>query len=141
MKIATALRIAYANKMLLEYDNSKSGVTLAAPGGEKASGKNYDNIAIGKSQPYKDNEYETKYDKVYPQLGLLVKRLKNSAIKGDIVITGQALNELGQLLKTFNPKMSDNNEVILPFGDNIRLKVRGDRFFLGFAQEWLDENK
>ena len=70
MKIATALRIAYANKMLLEYDNSKSGVTLAAPGGERASGKNYDNMAIGKSQPYKDNEYETKYEKVYPQLGL-----------------------------------------------------------------------
>lgn len=139
MKIGATLR--YLHRMLLEYDNSKSGVTLAAPGGDKASGKNYDNMAIGKSQPYKDNEYETKYERVYPQLGILVKRLKNSAIKGDIVITGKALDELGQLLKTFNPKMSDNNEVILPFGDNIRLKVRGDRFFLGFAQEWLEQNR
>lgn len=140
MKIIDVLK--FTRSILLEYDNSKSGVTLAAPGGEKASGKNYDNMVTGQSQPYKNNDdYETKYAKVYPQLGLIVKRLKQSAIKGDIIVTGQALNELGQLLKTFNPKLSDNNEIILPFGDNIRLKVRGDKFFLGFAQEWLDKNK
>ena len=139
MKIIDVLR--FTKPILLEYDNSKSGVTLAAPGGDKASGKNYDNMATGQSQPYKDNEYETKYEQLYPQLGILVKRLKNSAIKGDIVITGQALNELANLLKTFNPKMSDNNEVIMPFGDNIRLKVRGDRFFLGFAKDWLEKNR
>ena len=128
--------------ILLEYDNSKSGVTLAAPGGDKASGKNYDNIAIGKTQPYKNTtEKQTKYAKIYPQLGLLVDRLKKSAIQGDIIITGKALDELNQLLQTFNPKVSENNEVILPFGDNIRLKIRGDKFFLGFSQEWLDKNQ
>ena len=139
MKIIDVLR--FTKPILLEYDNSKSGVTLAAPGGEKASGKNYDNIATGQSQPYKDNDYQTKYEKAYPQLGIIVKRLKQSAIKGDIIVTGGALKELEQLLKAFNPKMSDNNEVIMPFGDNIRLKVRGDKFFLGFSQEWLNDNR
>ena len=139
MKIIDVLR--FTKQILLEYDNSKSGVTLAAPGGDKASGKNYDNMAIGQSQPYKDNEYETKYARAYPQLGIIVKRLKQSAIKGDIIVTGGALKELEKLLKTFNPKMSDNNEVIMPFGDNIRLKVRGDKFFLGFSQEWLNDNR
>ena len=132
----------FNRNILLEYDNSKSGVTLAAPGGDRASGKNYDNIAIGKTQPYKNTaEKQTKYAKIYPQLGLIVDRLKNSAIQGDIIITGKALQELEQLLQTFNPKVSDNNEVIMPFGDNVRLKVRGDKFFLGFSQEWLDSNK
>lgn len=139
MKIGDVLR--FNRRILLEYDNTKSGVTLAAPGGEKASGKNYDNMVVGDSQPYKNNDYSTKYEKIYPQLGLLVKKLKSSAIKGDIIVTGKALKELNQLVQTYNPKLSDNNEVIMPFGDNIRLKVRGDKFFLGFSQEWLDENK
>ena len=74
----------FNRNILLEYDNSKSGVTLAAPGGDRASGKNYDNIAIGKTQPYKNTaEKQTKYAKIYPQLGLIVDRLKNSAIQGD----------------------------------------------------------
>ena len=140
MKLGQALN--FARNILLEYDNSKSGVTLAAPGGDRASGKNYDNIAIGKSQPYKNiDDYKTKYAKIYPQLGIIVDRLKKSAIQGDIIITGKALDELNQLLQTFDPKVSENNEVIMPFGDNIRLKIRGDKFFLGFSQEWLEKNK
>lgn len=139
MKLGEVFR--FNKRILLEYDNTKSDVTLAAPGGDKASGKNYDNMVTGQSQPYKFSEYKTKYEKIYPQLGIIVKRLRNSAIKGDIIVTGKALNELNQLLQTFNPKMSDNNEVIMPFGDNIRLKVRGDKFFLGFSQEWLDDNR
>lgn len=138
MKLIDVFR--FNERVLLEYDNTKSGVTLAAPGGDKASGKNYDNMITGDSQPYKSTEYKTKYEQIYPQLGFLVKRLKNSAIKGDIIITGKALQELNKLLQTFNPKLSENNEVILPFGDNIRLKVRGDKFFLGFSQEWLKNN-
>lgn len=139
MKLADVFR--FNKKVLLEYDNTKSGVTLAAPGGQKASGKNYDNMLVGDSQPYKTTEYKTKYEQIYPQLGLIVKRLRNSAIKGDIIVTGKALQELNTLLQTFQPKLSDNNEVVMPFGDNIRLKVRGDKFFLGFAKEWLDDNR
>lgn len=139
MKLRDVFR--FADRILLEYDNTKSGVTLAAPGGKKASGKNYDNMATGQSQPYKNDEYKTKYEKIYPQLGLIVKKLRNSAIKGDIIVTGAALKELGQLIQTYQPKVQDNNEVSMPFGDNIRLKVRGDKFFLGFAQEWLDNNR
>lgn len=139
MKLIDVFR--FNQRMLLEYDNTKSGVTLAAPGGRKASGKNYDNMIVGDSEPYKNDKYVTKYEKMYPQLGLIVKKLRTSAIKGDIIVTGKALKELNQLVQTYNPKLSDNNEVIMPFGDNIRLKVRGDKFFLGFSQEWLDENK
>ena len=35
MKLRDVFR--FADRILLEYDNTKSGVTLAAPGGKKAS--------------------------------------------------------------------------------------------------------
>lgn len=124
-------------RILNEYDNSKSGVTLAAPGGDKASGKSYDHMATGESQPYKNSDYQTKYQKLYPHLGQIVDRLKNSALPGDIVLVGPALQELQQLLSAYKPKVSDYNEIILPFGDNIRLKAKGNKFFIGISQEKL----
>ena len=60
MKLIDVFR--FNQRMLLEYDNTKSGVTLAAPGGQKASGKNYDNMIVGDSEPYKNDKYVTKYE-------------------------------------------------------------------------------
>ena len=67
-------------QLLQEYNTSGTKATLAAQGGKKAAGKNYDNMIIGKSQPYKQTEYETKYAKVFPAIAQLVKKLKSNAL-------------------------------------------------------------
>lgn len=119
---------------LTEYNSSKTYTTLAAQGGKKASGKNYDNIIIGKSKPYKSNEYETKYAKVFPALAEIVKKVKSQAIKGDIMVTGVALSELQNLLKAYRPKQTPEGDYSLPFGDNIRIKQHSGAIFIGYNE-------
>lgn len=119
---------------ILEYNTSGTYTTLAAPGGEKATGKNYDNMATGKSQPYKDNEYHLKYEGQYPNLAKLAKRLKDGAFKGNILLTGTALIELDQLFQHFTPKKDAQGNLSLPFGDNLKLKMQGNNFFLSYEQ-------
>lgn len=119
---------------LLEYNTSGTYTTLAAPGGEKATGKNYDNMATGKSQPYKDNEYHLKYEGQYPNLAKIAKKLKDGAFKGNILLTGAALVELDQLLQNFTPKKDERGNLSLPFGDNLKLKMQGNNFFLSYEQ-------
>lgn len=132
----------WAENVLKEYNNSDNLVNISAMGGDKAWGKSYDRMAQGLSQPYKnDDTYETKYAKVYPYLWSIVKRIKEAAIPGDILVTGKALDELNKLLSTFNPKADDNGEVGLPFGDNIRLKIKGDKVFIGVSQEKLEQTE
>ena len=118
--------------LLNEYNTSQTNATLAAPGGKKATGKNYDNIIAGKAKPYKENEYEVKYAKVYPALAFLVKKVKSQAIKGDIIVNGKALAELQTLLKAFRPKTTPEGDFTLPFGDNVRLKTRAGNFYIGY---------
>lgn len=137
MKLLQAIKISRA---LLEYNTSGNMTNISAPGGKKAFGKNYDRMAAGLSKPYANEEdYITKYAKVYPRLAGIVKRLKNSAMPGDIVVLGAALDELSTLLSTFTPNVDDANEIKLPFGDNIRLKIKGDKAFIGFSQEYLEK--
>ena len=119
-------------KTILEYNASGTNTTLAAPGGEKATGKNYDNMAAGKSQPYKDNEYHLKYEAQYPNLAKLAKKLKDGAFKGNILLTGSALVELDQLFQHFTPKRDAQGNLSLPFGDNLKLKMQGNNFFLSY---------
>lgn len=134
--------IEFIDDFLKEYNNSGNIVNISAPGGDKAQGKNYDRMAQGLSNPYKvEKQYETKYMKVYPALAGIVNRLKSSSIPGDILVTGKALDELNKLLSTFNPKTSDAGEIKLPFGDNIRLKIKGDKVFIGFSQESLEKTE
>ena len=118
--------------LLNEYNSSKTNTTLSYQGGKKANGKNFDNIIVGKTKPYKGNEYETKYAKLFPALATLVKKLKSQAIKGDIIITGPALVELQTLLKTYQPRPTPEGDYSLPFGDNIRMKQRSNAIFIGF---------
>lgn len=118
--------------LIKEYNTSQTNTTLAASGGKKAAGKNYDNIITGKAKAYKQNEYETKYAKVFPSLADLVKKLKSQALKGDILVNGPALSELQSLLKSYKPKETLQGEYSLPFGDNIRMKYRGNAIFLGY---------
>lgn len=121
-------------QILKEYNTSKTNATLAAQGGDKASGKNFDNMLTGKSKPYKQNEYETKYAKVFPALGQLVKKLKSNALKGDIIVNGPALTELNELLKAYQPRQTPEGDYSLPFGDNVRMKQRGNAIFIGYHE-------
>lgn len=118
--------------LITEYNNSKTNATLAGQGGNKSSGKNYDNIITGKVKPYKSNEYETKYAKVFPALAEIVKKLKSQALRGDIMVTGPALTELQNLLKAYKPKETPEGDYSLPFGDNIRMKQRSNAIFIGY---------
>lgn len=140
MKLIEAL--AVTNHLLKEYNNSGNMTNISAPGGKKAFGKSYDRMAQGLSQPYKnEQQYETKYMKVYPTLGGMVKQLKDSPIVGDKIVIGRAAEEMEKLLSTFNAKPDENGEIKLPFGDNIRLKVKGDKIFIGKSQAAIDKEK
>ena len=118
--------------LLKEYNSSNTNTTLAGKGGEKASGKNYDNIITGKAQPYKATKYETKYAKLFPQLAELVKKLKSQSLKGDIVVIGPALTELQTLLKGYKSKQTKEGDYTLPFGDNIRMRQQGNAISIHF---------
>lgn len=124
--------ISTVYKLLKEYNTSGTLTTLAAPGGKKATGKNYDNIITGAAKPYKATEYETKYAKVFPALAQMVKKLKSNAFKGDMIVSGQALAELQEMLKAYKPKQTQEGDYSLPFGDNIRMKQRGNNIFIGY---------
>ena len=120
--------------LLTEYNSSKTNTTLAGVGGDKAAGKNYDNILVGKTQAYKPNEYEVKYAKLFPALAEMVRKLKTQAIKGDMVLNGPALVEMQKLLQTYKPKQTTEGDFSLPFGDNVRMKQRGQAFFIGYNE-------
>lgn len=120
--------------LLKEYNSSNTNTTLVYQGGSKATGKNFDNIITGKAKPYKGNEYETKYGKLFPSLAALVKKLKSQVIKGDIIVNGPALEELKKLLQTYQPRPTPEGDYSLPFGDNVRMKYRSNAIFIGFHE-------
>ena len=125
------MKILSVLKLINEYNTSGTNATLAAPGGKKATGKNYDNIIAGKSTPYKTTEYETKYAKIFPHLAALVKQIKSSAIKGDKIATPEVIAELEKLQLTYKPKRTPEGDSSLPFGDNIRMKDRNGIIYIG----------
>lgn len=129
------MKILSVLKLLNEYNASGTNATLAAPGGEKATGKNYDNIIAGKATPYKTTEYEVKYAKLFPHLAELVKKIKSSAIQGDMVATPEVLAELEKLQTTYKPKQTPEGDYSLPFGDNIRMKDKNGVIYIGPKSE------
>ena len=126
-------------QILNEYDNSGNLMTLAIRGGQKAKGKNLDNILTGKTSPYKTEERKpTKNQLNYPNLNKLIQQIKNqqNSIGGGKVVTGQALKELQSMLSTKRMKKDENGNVILPFGNDMRLKeVNG-----GFVIDYQNKN-
>ena len=129
------MKILSVLKLLNEYNASGTNATLAAPGGEKATGKNYDNIIAGKTAPYKTTEYEVKYAKLFPHLAELVKKIKSSAVQGDMVATPEVLAELEKLQTTYKPKQTPEGDYSLPFGDNIRMKNKNGVIYIGPKSE------
>lgn len=131
MKIVDVLK----SVLITEYNTSNTLTALAAPGGNKAQGKSYDRIAAGASSPYKNTRHVTQKEKEYPALGKIAQKLKDSSMKGDIIITGPAFNELNRLLATTSIKKDEKGDIKLPFGDHIMLRQRGQNFFMG-----IDDN-
>lgn len=125
------MKILSVLKLLNEYNSSGTHAALAAPGGKKATGKNYDNIIAGKARPYKTTEYETRYAKLFPHTAALVKKIKTSAIQGDMVATPEVLAELEKMQATYKPKQTPEGDFSLPFGDNIRMKDKNGVIYIG----------
>lgn len=130
------MKISQIHRLLTEYNKSgQKMTTLAAPGGDKASGKNYDNIITGASQPYKVRNNDTQYMKTYPILGGLIKNLKNDEMGGEKIVLGRALVELNDLNKMMRLKQDSDGKYILPFGDGVRLEKKNDKFFISVAKK------
>lgn len=119
----------------MEYNTSGTNATLAAQGGEKASGKNYDNMVTGQSQFYKNNDYAPQYAKKFPILASIADKVKSQAVGCDIIVPPNAMKELQLLMQKYNPRTSDDGTISLPFGDGVRLKERGNIYYIGSAEE------
>lgn len=125
------MNIFQLNQILLEYNKSGKLTTIAGQGGDKAAGKSFDNIAAGITDPYKqENKEPTEIQKQYPQLAKVINQMKKNQIKGNKVVIGGALNELKTLVQNKTLRKDENNETILPFGDQIRLIQKGNNYFI-----------
>lgn len=125
------MNIFQLNQILLEYNKSGKLTTIAGQGGDKAAGKNFDNIAAGVANPYKQEEKEpTENEKRFPNLAKVVNQMKKDSVQGNKIVMGAALNELKQLVQTMNLRQDENGESILPFGDSVRLTQKGNNFFI-----------
>lgn len=125
------MNIFQLNKILLEYNKSGKLTTLSEPGGDKASGKSFDRIAAGLTTPKQQSTREpSKTEKQFPNLAKTIEQMKNNSVKGNKVVIGVALNELKNLIQTRNLQQDENGEIILPFGDDVRLIQKGNNFFI-----------
>lgn len=125
------MNIFQLNQILLEYNKSGNLTSISGIGGDKAAGKNFDNIAVGITDPYKTKPKEpTENEKRFPNLAKLIAQMKDDAIKGNKIVIGAALNELQQLVQTMNLKRDESGEAILPFGDDVRLTQKGNNYFI-----------
>lgn len=131
------MNIFQLNQILLEYNKSGKLTTLAGQGGDKASGKNFDNIAAGITNPYKQEQKKpTEKEMQYPNLAKVISQMKKSAIKGNKLVMGAALQDLQVLLQNSKPQVDENGEMILPFGDGVRLIQNGNNYFIGLRGEF-----
>lgn len=125
------MNIFQLNQILLEYNNSNQLTTISGQGGDKAGGKSLDNIALGITKPYKqDTKQPTENEKRFPNLSKLIAQMKKDSINGDKIVIGAALNELILLSQTMNLRTDENGNMILPFGNNVRVSKKGNNFFI-----------
>lgn len=125
------MNIFQLNQILLEYNKSGNLTTITGQGGDKAAGKSLDNIAAGITNPYKqETKKPTENQKQYPNLAKVVEQVKKDQIKGNKVVIGAALNELKMLVQNKTLRKDQNDEIILPFGNQIRLFQKGNNYFI-----------
>ena len=136
------MNIFQLNQILLEYNKSGKLTTLSAQGGEKAAGKNFDNIAAGVTNPYKEETKEpTENEKRFPNLAKVVNQMKKDSVQGNKIVMGAALNDLRQLVQTMNLRTDENGEAVLPFGDSVRLTQKGNNYFIRLNSTADDEKQ
>lgn len=125
------MNIFQLNQILLEYNKTGNFTTISGQGGDKAAGKNFDNIAAGITKPYKQQKKEpTETQKRFPNLAKVINQMKMDSVKGNKIVIGAALNDLQQLVQTMNLQTDENGESVLPFGDSVRLTKKGNNFFI-----------
>lgn len=125
------MNIFQLNQILLEYNKSGKLTTLADPGGDKAAGKSFDRVAAGLTTPKQQSTREpSETEKQFPNLAKTIEQMKNNSVKGNKVVIGVALNELKNLIQMRNLQQDENGEIILPFGDDVRLMQKGNNFFI-----------
>lgn len=125
------MNIFQLNQILLEYNKSGKLTTLADPGGNKAAGKSFDRVAAGLTTPKQQSTREpSETEKQFPNLAKTIEQMKNNSVKGNKVVIGIALNELKNLIQMRNLQQDENGEMILPFGDDVRLIQKGNNFFI-----------
>ena len=136
------MNIFQLNQILLEYNKSGKLTTIAGQGGDKAAGKNFDNIAAGITNPYKQDKKEpTENEKQFPNLAKVVNQMKDDQIKGNKIVIGAALNDLQRLVQSKNLRTDEQGESILPFGDDVRLVQKGNNFFIRLKSVSNQENQ
>lgn len=136
------MNIFQLNQILLEYNKTGKLTTLAGQGGDKAAGKNFDNIAAGITNPYKqENKEPTENEKRFPNLAKVVNQMKKDSVQGNKIVMGAALNELRQLVQTMNLRTDENGEAVLPFGDSVRLIQKGNNYFIRLNSTADDEKQ
>ena len=130
------MNIFQINQILLEYNKSGKLTTISGEGGEKAAGKNFDNIVAGITQPYKQQvKNPSQTERTYPYLAKSVQQLKNDAISGNKILIGGSLNDVKKLMQNKNLRKDQNGQIILPFGDNVRLIKNGNNFFIKLSEK------
>ena len=136
------MNIFQLHQILLEYNKTGKLTTIAGQGGDKAAGKNFDNIAAGITNPYKEETKEpTENEKRFPNLAKVVNQMKKDSVQGNKIVMGAALNELRQLVQSMNLRTDENGESILPFGDSVRLTQKGNNFFIRLNNTAQDEKQ
>ena len=136
------MNIFQLNQILLEYNKSGKLTTLADPGGDKASGKSFDRVAAGLTTPKQQSTREpSETEKQFPNLAKTIEQMKNNSVKGNKVVIGIALNELKNLIQMKNLQQDENGEIILPFGDDVRLTQKGNNFFIRLKSVADQENQ
>lgn len=127
------MNIFQLNQVLLEYNKSGKLTTLADPGGDKAAGKSFDRVAAGLTAPKQQSTREpSETEKQFPNLAKTVEEMKANQIQGNKIVIGAALNDLRKLVQIRNLKQDGNGEMILPFGDDIRLIQKGNNYFIRY---------
>lgn len=116
-------------------EDNKDITKLTTGGAQGKNGKGADSIATGAATPYKNTQSKNIFDKKFPAISNVIKRMKKDGLKGDQVVSGAALAQVKNMLGVLPINKDENGDYILPFGNNIRLKERKGLFYIGMKQE------
>lgn len=126
--------IGKISRILNEVMNDKELTKLSVDSSStKSTGKGADAIAVGAATPYKMNNTSKTdiFSKQYPALGKIIQRIKDDSLKGDVIVQGTALLQLEEMLKLMEINCDNDGEVILPFGQGIRLRQKNGAYYIG----------